>query len=151
MLLDIGFIRFLAGMYRHDDYHSHPVYQELVEELASNDYTSLHLVHCAYECPSIMDSVKEERNSYSDEDDRLVNGSVADPLVDFDWYILGYCISHFDIRWQLRLNNKSEESIDLLVKGLRSSSIAKERILSLVINNSSISVIIITLKEFCPI
>ena len=149
MLLDIGFIRFLAGMYRHDDYHSHPVYQELVEELASNDYTSLHLVHCAYECPSIMDSVKEERNSYSDEDDRLVNGSVADPLVDFDWYILGYCISHFDIRWQLRLNNKSEESIDLLVKGLRSSSIAKERILSLVINNSSISVIIITLKEFC--
>ena len=24
-------VRFLAGMYRHDDYHSHPVYQELVQ------------------------------------------------------------------------------------------------------------------------
>ena len=28
-------VRFLAGMYRHDDYHSHPVYQELVQQLAS--------------------------------------------------------------------------------------------------------------------
>ena len=60
-------VRFLAGMYRHDDYHSHPVYQELVQLLASSNpysvyYTSkctgLQLVHCAYECPSIMDSVK---------------------------------------------------------------------------------------------
>ena len=51
-------VRFLAGMYRHDDYHSHPVYQELVQQLASIQYTSLQLVHCAYECPSIMDSVK---------------------------------------------------------------------------------------------
>ena len=29
-------VRFLAGMYRHDDYHSHPVYQELVQLLAIN-------------------------------------------------------------------------------------------------------------------
>ena len=143
---DIGFVRFLAGMYTHYDCHSHPVYQELVKELASNQYTSLHLVHCAYECPSIMDSVKAERNSYSDEVDR----SIAVPLVDFDWYIMGYCISHFDIRWQLSLNNKSEQSIDLLVKGLMSSSsIVKERILWLDICNSSISVIIKKLKEFC--
>ena len=26
-------LRFLAGMCRHDEYHSHPVYQELVQEL----------------------------------------------------------------------------------------------------------------------
>ena len=30
-------VRFLTGMYRHDDYHSHPVYQELVQLLASNN------------------------------------------------------------------------------------------------------------------
>ena len=54
-------MRFLAGMYRYD-YHSHPVYQELVQLLASEH---LQLVHCAYECPSIMDSVKVD---YSEHD-----------------------------------------------------------------------------------
>ena len=46
------------------------------------------------------------------------------------------------------MNNESEENIDLLVKGLRSSSIAKARILSLNITGLSLSVII-TLREFC--
>ena len=53
------------------------------------------------------------------------------PVVGFDWYATGYCISHFDERWGLEMNDESEENIDLLVKGLRSSSIAKGRILSL--------------------
>ena len=48
-------VRFLAGICRYDDYHS--VYQELSSNcLHANN--SLQLVHCAYECPSIMDSVK---------------------------------------------------------------------------------------------
>ena len=129
-------VRFLAGMYRHDDYHSHPVYQELVQLLASK---SLQLVHCAYECPSIMDSVKVD---YSERDTIDV-----EPVVGLDWYVTGYCISHFDERWGLEMTNESEENIDLLVKGLRSSSIAKGRILSLKISKSSLSVII-TLREF---
>ena len=132
-------VRFLAGMYRHDDYHSHPVYQELVQLLASK---RLQLVHCAYECPSIMDSVKVD---YSKRD--TIN--VA-PVVGFDWYATGYCISHFDQRWGLLFAHESEEYIDLLVKGLRSSSTAKGIILSLCIAKSSFSVrcVIITLREF---
>ena len=103
-----GFVvRFLAGMYRHGDCHSHPVYQELVQELV---YQRLQLVHCAYECPSIMDSVKVD---YSERDTINVR-----PVVGFDWYATGYCISHFDERWGLVLTNVSEEDIDLLVKGL---------------------------------
>ena len=113
-------VRFLAGMYRHDDYHSHPVYQELVQQLSSE---CLQLVHCAYECPSIMDSVKVDYSKHHTIDIR--------PVVGFDWYATGYCISHFDERWSIEMVNESEENIDLLVKGLMSSSIAKGRILSL--------------------
>ena len=132
-------VRFLAGMYRHDDYHSHPVYQELVQQLASNmQYacTKLQLVHCAYECPSIMDSVKV----YFGERDTIIDLSMNNySLVGFDWYAIGYCISHFGERWDLSLFFVSEEDVDLLVKGLRSSSIAKGRILSLHIHGMHIS------------
>ena len=132
-----GVVKFLAGMYRHDDYHSHPVYQELVQLLASE---RLQLVHCAYECPSIMDSVKVDYSKRGTIDVR--------PEVGFDWYATGYCISRFDERWGLVMNNEPKEDIDLLVKGLRSSSTAKGRILSLDITVSSLSVTIITLREF---
>ena len=136
-------VKFLAGMYRHDDYHSHPVYLELVQKLASIDNynTSLQLVHYAYECPSIMDSVKVD---YSKR-----NTINVEPVVSFDWYAIGYCISHFDERWGFRFLNiyESEENTELLMKGLRSSSIAKGRILLLNITASSLSVII-TLREF---
>ena len=133
-------VRFLVGMCRHDDYHSHPVYQELVQQLASNNHynVGLQLVHCAYECPSIMDSVKVD---YSKCDTINVM-----PVVGFDWYATGYCIGHFDERWGLVIIYMSEEYIDLLVKGLKSSSIAKGRILSLDINISFS--VIITLREF---
>ena len=50
-------VRFLAGICRHDDYHSHPVYQVLLQLLAYK-YRDLMLVRCAYEHPSIMDSMK---------------------------------------------------------------------------------------------
>ena len=142
-------VRFLAGMYRHDDYHSHPLYQELVQQLTIKSSQllaseRLQLVHCAYECPSIMDSVKVD---YSKRDTIDVK-----PVVGFDWYVAGYCISHFDERWGLVMYNVSEdnvswENIDLLVKGLRSSSVAKGNILSLEMTRSSHSVII-TLREF---
>ena len=145
-------VRFLAGMYRHDDYHSHPVYQELVQLLASSNYsgyytskcTGLQLVHCAYECPSIMDSVKVDYKRYTVHDTLNIA-----PVVGFDWYATGYCISHFDERWGLVMRNVLEENIDLLVKGLRSSSIAKGRILSSQFLSGLSFSVIITLREFC--
>ena len=94
-------VRFLAGMCRHGDYHSHPVYQELVQLLASNWRGRLLLVHCAYECPSIMDSVKVDYSKHYTIQ--------AHPSVGFDWYTTGYCISHFDERWELRIDDKTVE------------------------------------------
>ena len=136
-------VRFLAGMYRHDDYHSHPVYQELVQLLASK---RLQLVHCAYECPNIMDSVKVD---YSKHDTIIV-----EPVVGFDWYVTGYCISHFDERWGLRIDDDmGMEGVNLLVKGLRSSPISTKRIrfLYLILQSLFFSQIITPLKEFCKL
>ena len=136
-------VRFLAGMYRHDDYHSHPVYQELVQQLSNNLFVGgLQLVHCAYECPSIMDSVKV---GYIKRDKIVVR-----PVVGFDWYVTGYCMRHFDERWGLWIGNNME--VDLLVKGLRSSPIVKKiRFLCLILESSSISQVFAPLKEFCEL
>ena len=141
-------VRFLAGICRHDDYHSHLVYQQLVGLLAIEQFVSgLQLVHCAYECPSIMDSVNVD---YSERDTIDVV-----PVVGFDWYATGYCISHFDERWGLDIRdiNMGMEGIDLLVKGLRSSPIAKRRIqfLKLTLLSLSFSQIITTLRNFCEL
>ena len=136
-------VRFLAGMCRHVDYHSHPVYQELVQLLASE---GIKLVHCAYECPSIMDSVKVD---YSKRDSVFVR-----PVVGFDWYATGFCISHFDERWGLAIEDRmGMEGVNLLVKGLRSSPIAKKRIrlLVLVLLSVFFSQILAQLKEFCEL
>ena len=131
-------VRFLAGMYRHDDYHSHPVYQELVQLLASE---SIQLVHCAYECPSIMDSVKVD---YSDKDDTIY----VKPVVGFDWYAAGYCISQFDERWGLSIDN--DMGVNLLVKGLKSSHVAKRRI-SLSLKLVLFPQVITPLRTFCEL
>ena len=70
-----------------------------------------------------MDSVKV---------DYFFNDAIdVTPVVGFDWYATGYCISHFNRRWDLVMRHVSEENIDLLVKGLRSSSVAKGKIVSL--------------------
>ena len=138
-------VRFLAGMYRHDEYHSHPVYQELVQLLASED---LKLVHCAYECPSIMDSVNVD---YSKRTRDTIH---VRPVVGFDLYATGYCISHFDERWGPGINDDmGMEGVNLLVKGLRSSPIAKKRIRSLFLMLKSLffSQVFAPLKEFCEL
>ena len=130
-------VRFLAGMYRHDDYHSHPVYQELVQLLASED---LQLVHCAYECPSIMDSVKVD---YSERD--TIN---VEPVVGFDWYVTGYCISHFNERWGIYVYDyMGMDKYVLFVTGLRSSAVVKGRIHYLSLS-LSFSQVITPLREF---
>ena len=141
-------VRFLAGMYRHDDYHSHPVYQELVQLLASYNHNNigLQLVHCAYECPSIMDSVKVD---YSEHDTINVR-----PVVGFDWYATGYCISHFDERWGIYVfDNMGMDNYDLLVTGLQFSAVVKGRIhfLHLSLKSLSFSQVITPLREFCKL
>ena len=109
-------VRFLAGICRHDDYHSHPLHLELIQQLGSNLH-AFQLVHCAYECPTIMQFSK--------------NVLHVTPLVSFDWYVTGYCISRFDKRWELTISDRRctrEENIDLLFKGLKSSSIINRNI-----------------------
>ena len=134
-------LRFLAGMCRHDEYHSHHVYQELLQELSSNRY-GLQLVHCVYEYPSIMDSVKVD---YSERDTIEIK-----PRVGFDWYATGYCISHFDEQWGLRMS-VNDEGMDLFLKGLRSSPTAKGRIRYLHLLSLSFSQTFLPLREFCQL
>ena len=133
-------LRFLAGMCRHDEYHSHPVYQELVQELFSNPRNGLQLIHCAYEYPSIMDSVKVD---YSKHDTIKIL-----PRVDFDWYVTGYCISHFDEQWSLFMFIVNDEQMDLFLKGLRSST-AKGRIRYLYLHTEF--PFFLPLREFCQL
>ena len=130
-------------MCKHDDYHSHSEYQELVQELSSNQYGGVQLVHCAYEYPSIMDSVKVD---YSERD-----AIEIEPRVGFDWYATGYCISHFDEQWGLSINefNVNDEGMDLFLKGLRSSPIAIiGRIRYLYLDGLFFSQTFLPLKEF---
>ena len=73
--------------------------------------------------------------------------------VDFDWYVTGFCISHFNKRWELKITdtNVREEGINLLVKGLRSTPIAEGRIRLLCIESLPISQAFTSLREFCQL
>ena len=112
-------MRFLAGICRHDGYNSHSAYQLLVQQIVDiMRYSSLQLVHCAYECPSIMDSVMvKEINSERIE---------VQPVMGLDWYATGYCIGHFNrIGWSLFIEQPVvKENISLLLEGLRSSNVS---------------------------
>ena len=72
-----------------------------------------------------------------------------EPVVGFDWYVTGYCISHFNVEWRLSTKHASDENIDLLVKGLRSSSIVIGKIQELHIHSSCKS--LNELKDFCQL
>ena len=153
-------VRFLAGLCysRGDEEHSH-CYQELVKLLddkIESDTAILHnmdidgfsnnglllLVHCVYECPRIKQSVNDKN---------LVGSSYLKPVVGFDWYVTGYCISHFEVEWGLSTTHATDENIDLLVKGLRSSSAAKGNIQDLHIHYSCKSLHLSRIKAFCQI
>ena len=94
-----------------------------------------------------MDSVKVD---YSVHDRIQVY-----PVVGFDWYATGYCISHFDERWGLDIRdyNMGMEGIDLPVKGHKSSPVAKRRIRYLHLSLSSLffSQVMTPLREFCEL
>ena len=133
-------LRFLAGMCRHG---SRPVYRKLVM-LLGYCKKPMELIHCAYECPSIIDEVK-----MSDDSEPL--SKYVEPFSNFDWYVTGYCINHFDKSWLLSFFGaiRSPEQIDFLLKGLRSSPIAKGRIHSLHVPMLSLSQTVTPLRDFC--
>ena len=56
-----------------------------------------------------MDSVELDYSKYED------GAMVVAPSVGFDWYVTGYCISHFDVRWGFYIddNRHLEARIDL--------------------------------------
>ena len=141
-------VRFLAGFCR---YHSRPFYRQLVEYLSNNRVKGAILVHCAYECPEIMDVVKGTMGCSKYANDKIC---IA-PAVGFDWYAAGYCISHFDRRWKLKVINDfvGEEEIDLLLKGLRSAPIAKGKIhcFFLPIWSLPMEHFVRSLREFCQL
>ena len=140
------FMRFLAGLCRHDVYHRSPFYHQLVETLSDNSFNGTTLVNCAYECPEIMDNIKKTMGC-----SKFKHAKIGiEPEVGFDWYATGYCISHFDRRWKLVIRNEffGEEEIDLLVKGLRSAPIAKGRIHYLSIWCLAMEHLFLSLREF---
>ena len=135
-------LRFLAGMCRHD--HDCPVFAKLVLLLGyCNQSKELirEVILCAYECPSIIDIVSVGYDVY------------VLPLLNFDWYATGYCISHFDKSWKLNLVSIMvyREQFDFLLKGLRSSPIAKGRIHSLHVPLLPFSQTFTLLREFCQL
>ena len=148
--------RFLAGMCRDDEDHSH-CYHELVKQLDDKIESDamyemiggcsgrhngglLLLVHCVYECPSIIQSVNDKN---------IVGSCYVEPVVGFDWCVTGYCISHFNVEWGLSIEHATDENIELLVKGLRSSSTAKGKIEELHVHSSC--KLLSQLKEFCQL
>ena len=117
-------MRFLVGICGGNV--QHPIYQKLVDRLRSEFCSLLHVVHCSYESPSIMQStltgVKESAS--------------VNPDVGFDWYAVGYCISHSQLNnASITINTMttSEEDIDYLIKGLQWSPAKKGKIEKLTI------------------
>ena len=148
--------RFLAGICRnnHHDYCSN-LHQWLVEFLHQTCFDrsqALQLVHCTYECPSIMPDLQVE---YSEKNAFIV----VEPEVGIDWYAMGYCISHFDERWGLHATNLRKENIDLLEKSLRSPPMSKPpptvsgglKYLHMSNSEVSFSAIITILGKYCQL
>ena len=145
--------RFLAGICHTNRYkHSHGLLKWLVKFLGGNCYDrsgALLLVHCAYECPSIMDKLKV---LYSKENPF----TVVEPVVGTDWYAMGYCISHFDEKWGLCIHATDSKNIGLLEKGLKSSPPHKSapirlKYLYMSRSNFPTSLVSTNLEEFCQL
>ena len=140
--------RFLAGICHNNphDYCSN-LCQWLVEflrQICFDRLQALHLVHCAYECPSIMSNLEVE---YSEKNAFIV----VEPEVGIDWYAMGYCISHFDERWGLHATSLRKKNIDLLEEGLKSPPKGTLKYLHISKSEVSVSAVITSLGEFCQL
>ena len=143
-------VRFLAGMCR-DGSHCYQELVKLLDDRFQRVYITiggcsvghnpglLLLVHCVYECPSIMQGVSVKN---------IVGISYVEPVVGFDWYVTGYCISHFNVAWNLSTKHATDENIDLLAKGLRSSSTTIGKIQELRLHDSCKLLHLSQLSEF---
>ena len=149
-------IRFLAGIC-HDNRHDYcsNLRHWLVEflgQICFDRSQALQLVHCAYECPSIMSNLEVE---YSEKNAFIV----VEPEVGIDWYAMGYCISHFDERWGLHATSLRKENIGLLEKGLKSPPTGKSppimsgglKYLHISMSEVSVSAVITSLGESCQL
>ena len=148
--------RFLAGICR-NNHHQYLLkcLVEFLRQICFDRSQALQLVHCAYECPSIMHDLEVE---YTENNAFII----VEPEVGIDWYAMGYCISHFHGRWGLHATSLRKENIDLLEKGLTckspptstsSSTSVSHGLKYLHISKSevSVSVVITSLGEFCQL
>ena len=78
---------------------------------------------------------------------KIDGNKYLEPHVGFDWYVTGYCISHFEVEWNLSARNATDENIELLVKGFISSSTAKGKIQTLHLHFSTNLLYISQLKD----
>ena len=112
-------VRFLAGMC--DDNHEYSQalrkwFAEFLGQICFDRSRALQLVHCAYECSTVMQDLEVQ---YSEENAYIV----VEPKIGIDWYAMGYCISHFNERWGLHVTSLREENVNLLSKGLSSANL----------------------------
>ena len=144
--------RFLAGLCVDDNPQKYSIdlRQWLVQFLGRICFDrsqALQLVHCAYECPSIMQDLKSQYKGNAD--------IVVEPEVRIDWYATGYCICKFEGRWGLHAKRLREKSIDLLVQGLdeysSNSEPGKIQYLHLSKPSLPISQVITRLGKFCQL
>ena len=141
-------VRFLAGMCDDNHDYGRSLCQWLAQFLGQICFERprgpLQLVHCANECPSIMQELKVEeskKNAFL----------IVLPEAGIDWYAIGYCISHFDVRWGIHATSLTTEDIDLLKQGLNVKSPPTNGLKYLHINKSEVSVseVITSLGESC--
>ena len=140
--------RFLAGIC-HNNSHDYcsDLHQWLVEflcQICFDRSRALQLVHCAYECPSIMHALKVE---YTKKNTCIV----VEPEVGIDWYAMGYCISHFDERWGLHATSLRKENIDLLEEGLMSPPKGTLKYLHISKSDVAVSQVLTSLVGFCQL
>ena len=141
-------LRFLAGMCDDNHDYGHALCQQLAEFLGQICFERprgpLQLVHCATECTSIMHKFKVEESKQNEF-------IIVLPEAGIDWYAIGHCISHFDVRWGLHTTSLRKENIDLLEKGLNVKSPPTNRLKHLHISKSEVSVseVITSLGESC--
>ena len=137
--------RFLAGMCftDHQNYNNDLCkwFIPFLCEICFDRQQALQLVHCAYECPSIMSNLKV---AYSENNAFIV----VEPEVGIDWYAMGYCISHFDERWGLHATSLRKKNIDLLEEGLKSPPKGTLKYLHISKSEVSVSAVITSLGEF---
>ena len=106
-------IRFLTGLCAQGDDN---VYQTLGGLLQADDfYYSLLVVQCVYECDSIVQNIKVLQELFVS--DKLIDVFGGLPL-NFDYYLIGHCISHIGGRWDIVI--MQQEEVDLLIQGFGS-------------------------------